>query len=88
MKCWLRKKRFSAVRNTDQLNLLNNSGCTRKMFEQITSKHYSRNSPNLRFRERKMLNTINGEISAGFRWWGAWGPGVVGGPMCGYKMSR
>ena len=30
-----------------------------------------------------------GEIGgnrAGFRWWGAWGLGVVGGPMCGYKM--
>jgi len=26
--------------------------------------------------------------SAGFRWWGAWGPGVVGDPMCGYKMFR
>ena len=26
--------------------------------------------------------------SAGFRWWGAWGPGVVGGPKCGYKMFR
>jgi len=26
--------------------------------------------------------------SAGFRWWGTWGPGVVGGPLCGYKMFR
>jgi len=24
--------------------------------------------------------------SAGFKWWGAWSPGLVGGPMCGYKM--
>jgi len=30
--------------------------------------------------------TVTG--SAGFRWWGTWGPGVVGGPMCGYKMFR
>jgi len=27
-------------------------------------------------------------VSPGFRWWGAWGPDVVGGPMCGYKLSR
>jgi len=31
---------------------------------------------------------ISGQSSAGFRWWGAWGPGVVGGPMCGCKMFR
>jgi len=24
--------------------------------------------------------------SAGFGWWGAWGPGAVGGPMCGYRI--
>jgi len=27
-------------------------------------------------------------VSAGFRWWGAWRQGVVGGPMCGYKIFR
>jgi len=27
-------------------------------------------------------------VSAGFRWWGPAGPGVVGGPMCGYKIFR
>ena len=26
--------------------------------------------------------------SAGFRWWGAWDPGVVGGSMCGYRIFR
>jgi len=29
-----------------------------------------------------------GASSAGFRWWGAWGPGVVRGPMCGYRIFR
>jgi len=28
----------------------------------------------------------NKRTSAGFRWWGAWGPDVVGGPIGGYKM--
>jgi len=26
--------------------------------------------------------------SAGFRCWGAWCPGVVGGPMCVYRIFR
>jgi len=26
--------------------------------------------------------------SAGFRWWGSCGPGVVRGYMCGYNMFR
>jgi len=26
--------------------------------------------------------------SAGFRWWEAWDPGVVGSPMCGYRIFR
>ena len=29
-----------------------------------------------------------GLFSAGFRWWGSWGPGVVRGPMCGHRMFR
>jgi len=28
------------------------------------------------------------KTSAGFRWWGARGPDVVGGPMCGYRIFR
>jgi len=28
------------------------------------------------------------KTSAGFRWWGAQGPDVVGGPMCGYRIFR
>ena len=28
------------------------------------------------------------KVSAGFRWWGARGPGVVGGPMCWYRIFR
>jgi len=31
---------------------------------------------------------LSSPVSAGFRWWGARGPGMVGGPMCGYRIFR
>jgi len=40
------------------------------------------------FKSKKVyILHITGYNSAGFRWWGAQGPGVVGGPMCGYIES-
>jgi len=37
---------------------------------------------------QQIENATHRCLSVGFRWWGAWGPGVVGGPMCGHKMFR
>jgi len=36
------------------------------------------------FAESNVLSSA----SAGFRWWGSWGQGVVGGPMCRYRIFR
>jgi len=32
-------------------------------------------------------SVLSSRLSAGFRWWGSLGPGVVGGPMCGLDIE-